>query len=117
MLDAARSHLARFSGRSVIAGLRPEHLLLAENGAPDTFEAKVEVIEQLGAEIVLEATAKEAEIRVPPVEASTAVQQGSLSPSPPSPAPCSSSRLAARPRSSEAEGGRSGQCLERAKRR
>jgi multiple sugar transport system ATP-binding protein len=75
---ARHRSLAPFAGKSVIAGIRPEHLLLAENGTPDTFEAKVEVIEQLGAEIVLEARAKEAEITVARVEASTPLQQGQL---------------------------------------
>jgi multiple sugar transport system ATP-binding protein len=68
--------LGRFAGKAVITGIRPEHLILAEDGAPDTFEATVEVIEQLGAEIVLEARSKEAEITVARVEASTPLQQG-----------------------------------------
>jgi multiple sugar transport system ATP-binding protein len=46
--------LAAYNGRRVILGVRPEHLMLG-NGAPGSgFDARVEVVEQLGSEIQLE---------------------------------------------------------------
>jgi multiple sugar transport system ATP-binding protein len=47
---ALRSH----DGKQVVMGVRPEHLAVGE-GAPDSsFDAHVEVVEQLGSEILLE---------------------------------------------------------------
>src|SRR3979490_3074749 len=46
--------LAAHNGRRVILGVRPEHLVLGD-GAPGTsFDARVEVVEQLGSEILLQ---------------------------------------------------------------
>jgi multiple sugar transport system ATP-binding protein len=50
---AADGALAAFRGKRVHMGVRPEHLLLGNDG-PCRFEAVVEVIEQLGSEMILE---------------------------------------------------------------
>jgi len=47
--------LQRYRGRKVVLGMRPEHLVLGEGAARRSFEAVVEVVEQLGSEILLEA--------------------------------------------------------------
>jgi len=46
--------LAPYNGRPVIMGVRPEHLALGDGGSGQTFDARVDVIEQLGSEILLE---------------------------------------------------------------
>jgi len=47
--------LQRYRGRKVVLGMRPEHLMLGEGALGRSFEAVVEVVEQLGSEILLEA--------------------------------------------------------------
>jgi multiple sugar transport system ATP-binding protein len=49
--------LAAWRDRSLIMGVRPEHLTLGNVGADSGFEAIVEVIEQLGSEILLQVKA------------------------------------------------------------
>jgi multiple sugar transport system ATP-binding protein len=46
--------LAPHHGRPVIMGVRPEHLALGDGAPGSGFEARVEVVEQLGSEILLE---------------------------------------------------------------
>jgi multiple sugar transport system ATP-binding protein len=46
--------LERYKGRTVVLGMRPEHLMLGDVDGR-SFEAVVEVVEQLGSEILLEA--------------------------------------------------------------
>ena len=46
--------LAPYNGRPVIMGVRPEHLALGEGAPGLNFDARVDVIEQLGSEILLE---------------------------------------------------------------
>ena len=50
------SRLAPYAGRDVIMGVRPEDLEIANGGDPSglCFEALVEVVERLGAEILLD---------------------------------------------------------------
>ena len=46
--------LAAYNGRPVIMGVRPEHLALGDGAPGSGFDARVEVVEQLGSEILLE---------------------------------------------------------------
>jgi multiple sugar transport system ATP-binding protein len=68
--------LAAHGGRRVILGLRPEHLMLG-NGAPGLgFDARVEVVEQLGSEILLETRVAGASVTAARVPAETVIARG-----------------------------------------
>jgi multiple sugar transport system ATP-binding protein len=74
---ARRSVLAAWRDRKVILGVRPEHLAL---GAPDDKDAiggaVVEVVEQLGSEIVLETRAGDCTLTVARVDPQAALSMG-----------------------------------------
>jgi multiple sugar transport system ATP-binding protein len=72
---SARS-LERYRGRKAVLGMRPEHLVLGEGVAGRGFEAVVEVVEQLGSEILLEARLGATRITVARVLAEAAVAPG-----------------------------------------
>jgi multiple sugar transport system ATP-binding protein len=60
----------------VILGVRPEHLVLGD-GAPGTgFNARVEVVEQLGSEILLETRVGSHSVTVARVAAETPIARG-----------------------------------------
>ena len=64
-------------GRRVVMGLRPEHLALGDAAvAGRTFDAKVEVVEQLGSEMLLEVRVAEARMTVARVIAEAAIAPG-----------------------------------------
>ena len=68
--------LAARNGRRVILGMRPEHLMLGD-GAPGLgFDARVEVVEQLGSEILLETRAGGTSVTAARVPAETAIARG-----------------------------------------
>jgi multiple sugar transport system ATP-binding protein len=68
--------LAAYNGRKVIMGMRPEHLMLGD-GAPDlSFDARVEVVEQLGSEILLETAIGHTTVTVARVPAETKIARG-----------------------------------------
>jgi multiple sugar transport system ATP-binding protein len=68
--------LAARNGRRVILGVRPEHLVLGD-GAPGLgFDARVEVVEQLGSEILLETRAGGTSVTAARVPAETAIARG-----------------------------------------
>jgi ABC-type sugar transport systems, ATPase components len=74
--------LEAYVGRRVIMGLRPEHLMLGDGVVSRSFAAKVEVVEQLGSEILLETRVGDARVtaaRVPPESAIAAGDQVRLS--------------------------------------
>jgi multiple sugar transport system ATP-binding protein len=74
--------LEAYKGRRVIMGLRPEHLALGDGVLSRSFVAKVEVVEQLGSEILLETRVGDARVtaaRVPPETAVAAGDQVRLS--------------------------------------
>ena len=74
--------LEAYIGRGVIMGLRPEHLMLGDGAVSRSFAAKVEVVEQLGSEILLETRVGDARVtaaRVPPESAIAAGDQVRLS--------------------------------------
>ena len=68
--------LAAWQGRRAILGVRPEHLMLGDGAAGRGFDAQVEVVEQLGSEILLEARVGETRIAVARVAAETPIAAG-----------------------------------------
>jgi multiple sugar transport system ATP-binding protein len=74
--DANARALSSHNGRQAIMGVRPEHLLLGE-GAPGLgFDARVEVVEQLGSEILLETAVGNTTVTVARVPAETNIARG-----------------------------------------
>jgi multiple sugar transport system ATP-binding protein len=74
--DRAKA-LASRRGRRVVMGLRPEHLALGDAAvAGRSFDAKVEVVEQLGSEMLLEVRVAEARMTVARVVAEAAIAPG-----------------------------------------
>ena len=76
-VPASRSALlAPWRDKTVILGIRPEHLMLG-SALPDAgFDAGVEVIEQLGSEILIEARAGEANFTVARVDPQARLNTG-----------------------------------------
>jgi multiple sugar transport system ATP-binding protein len=68
--------LERHRGRKLVLGVRPEHLVLGDGAPGRSFEAAVEVVEQLGSEILLEARLGGTRITVARVPAETPVAAG-----------------------------------------
>jgi multiple sugar transport system ATP-binding protein len=60
----------------VIMGVRPEHLALGDGVLSRSFAARVEVVEQLGSEILLETRVGEARVTVARVAPETQVAAG-----------------------------------------
>ena len=76
-LPAERRHaLSAWKDRSVILGVRPEHLAVGAPGGEPLGSAVVEVIEQLGSEIVLEARAGDCMMTVARVDPQSALAAG-----------------------------------------
>jgi multiple sugar transport system ATP-binding protein len=71
----ARS-LAVYGGRRVILGVRPEHLVLGDGAPGASFDARVEVVEQLGSEILLETRVGSQSVTVARVAAETPIARG-----------------------------------------
>jgi multiple sugar transport system ATP-binding protein len=74
--EASRRPLEGWRGRKVILGMRPEHLILGDGAAERGFDAKVEVVEQLGSEILLETRVGAERVTVARVVAETAIAAG-----------------------------------------
>ncbi len=75
--ERSASALEAWQGRQVIMGLRPEHLTLGGDGPLSrSFPAKVEVVEQLGSEILLDTRVGEARVAVARVAPETQVAAG-----------------------------------------
>jgi len=72
---SANALATRPGGRAII-GIRPEHLLLGEGAPGRSFEATVEVVEQLGSEILLETRVGGSKITVARIAAETPVAAG-----------------------------------------
>jgi len=68
--------LAAWRGRSAILGVRPEHLSLGDGAPGRGFDARVEVVEQLGSEILLETRLGDARVTVARVPAETPIAAG-----------------------------------------
>jgi len=72
---AARA-LEAYRGRKVILGMRPEHLCWGDGAEGRSFDCVVEVVEQLGSEILVEARLGATRITIARVPAETAVAAG-----------------------------------------
>ena len=81
-------------------GVRPEHLALGDGVLSRSFAAKVEVVEQLGSEILLETRVGEARVTVARVAPETPSPPATRSACRCSRAGCTSSIPRPRPRSS-----------------
>ena len=68
--------LAAHHGRQVIMGIRPEHLGLGDGAPGSSFDARVEVVEQLGSEILLETRVGSDSVTVARVAAETPIAAG-----------------------------------------
>ena len=68
--------LEAWVGRPVTLGVRPEHLALGNGVVSRSFAAKVEVVEQLGSEILLETRVGEARVTVARVPPETQIAAG-----------------------------------------
>jgi multiple sugar transport system ATP-binding protein len=68
--------LRAWRDQPVILGVRPEHLLVGDNGAGTGFTVLVEVVEQLGSEIVLETQVEGTTVTVARVDPQTDLQRG-----------------------------------------
>jgi multiple sugar transport system ATP-binding protein len=73
--EASAPALAKYDGRKVVMGMRPEHLVLGNNSGR-AFDAKVEVVEQLGSEIILETRVGPVRVTAARVPPETAVAAG-----------------------------------------
>ncbi|MGH8713060.1 MAG: ABC transporter ATP-binding protein [Casimicrobiaceae bacterium] len=71
-----REALARWKDRTVILGLRPEHLRIDGEHAAPLGNAVVEVIDQLGSEIVLEARVADSVLTVAGVDPQSTLKPG-----------------------------------------
>ena len=49
----SRPALRGYDGRPIAVGIRPEHLRVADDGAPDTLSGQIEMREGLGSEVIL----------------------------------------------------------------
>ena len=74
--DAYARALGAYNGKPVIMGARPEHLALGDGAAGSSFDAHVEVVEQLGSEILLETRVGSHGITVARVPAETMIASG-----------------------------------------
>jgi multiple sugar transport system ATP-binding protein len=74
--EPATRALEVYRGRKVILGMRPEHLVLGDGTEGRSFDCVVEVVEQLGSEILLEARLGATRITVARVPAETPVAAG-----------------------------------------
>ena len=68
--------LAPHDGKQVVMGIRPEHLALGDGAPGSGFDAHVEVVEQLGSEILLETRAGTDSLTVARVPAEMKVAPG-----------------------------------------
>jgi multiple sugar transport system ATP-binding protein len=68
--------LSAWRDKKVILGMRPEHLVLGSAIPDSSFNAGVEVIEQLGAEIVIEVRTKEEGLTVARIDPQTSLAGG-----------------------------------------
>ena len=75
-----RARLRPHNGRQVIMGVRPEHLALGDGAPGSAFDARVEVVEQLGSEILLETRVGGNSVTVARVPAETQNRAGRSGP-------------------------------------
>jgi multiple sugar transport system ATP-binding protein len=68
--------LAGWRGKEVLMGMRPEHLSLGSGNSQCGFDASVEVVEQLGSEIILETRLGDARVTVARVDPQVSFRVG-----------------------------------------
>ena len=68
--------LGAWRDKPVIIGMRPEHFTLGDAEMESSFEVNVEVIEQLGSEIVLETCVGSAQLSVARVDPQAGLSTG-----------------------------------------
>src|SRR6266545_4008966 len=68
--------LEAYNGRQVVMGVRPEHLALGDGAPGLSFDARVDVVEQLGSEILLETGVGDHSITVARVPAESSIASG-----------------------------------------
>src|SRR5262249_25092936 len=68
--------LAPHDGKQVVMGIRPEHLALGDAAPASSFDAHVEVVEQLGSEILLDPRAGADSLTIARVPAEMKVAPG-----------------------------------------
>jgi multiple sugar transport system ATP-binding protein len=68
--------LARWRGRRVVMGVRPEHLALSSAFAAGSLDARVEVLEQLGSEMLAEVLIGEVRLTVARIDPQTSLAAG-----------------------------------------
>jgi multiple sugar transport system ATP-binding protein len=68
--------LAAWNGRRAIMGVRPEHLVPGDGAPGLSFDARVEVVEQLGSEILLETRVGSQNVTVARIAAESPVARG-----------------------------------------
>jgi multiple sugar transport system ATP-binding protein len=74
--EPATRALEAYRGRKVILGMRPEHLMLGDGAEGRSADCVVEVVEQLGSEILLEARLGSTRITAARVPAETPIAAG-----------------------------------------
>jgi multiple sugar transport system ATP-binding protein len=74
--EPSAAALKAWRDKTIVMGARPEHLMLGEGAAGRAFDAVVEVVEQLGAEILLECRVGETRVTVARVEPESRVAPG-----------------------------------------
>jgi multiple sugar transport system ATP-binding protein len=74
--DADARALGAWNSKPVIMGMRPEHLALGDGAPGLSFDARVDVVEQLGSEILLETRVGSHSVTVARVPAETPIASG-----------------------------------------
>jgi multiple sugar transport system ATP-binding protein len=74
--EADARALRVYNGKPVTMGMRPEHLALGDGAPGFSFDARVDVVEQLGSEILLETRVGSHSITVARVPAETPIASG-----------------------------------------
>jgi multiple sugar transport system ATP-binding protein len=74
--DPSARAVAAWRDKPVVMGARPEHLALGDGAGGRAFEATVEVVEQLGSEILLECRVGDTRVTVARVDPESRVRAG-----------------------------------------
>jgi multiple sugar transport system ATP-binding protein len=74
--EGANRGLAKWAGRRVIMGVRPEHIALGDSVPGRVFDARAEVVEQLGSEMLVEARAGDVSLTVARIDPEAPLKAG-----------------------------------------
>jgi multiple sugar transport system ATP-binding protein len=78
MNGANAGGLGGWVGKRAVMGFRPEHLAIGGSTPDRTFDARVEVVEQLGSEILLETRVGETPVAVARIDPEMPINAGDL---------------------------------------